>query len=104
MRPGESTAADGLVRSGQSEVNESMITGESRPVEKRTGDRMIAGTVNGSGSLRIEVSGTGRADRAGEDHASGRAGADVSLAGAGAGRPRRLLAHLWPRSAPGGSP
>ncbi|MFL5404025.1 MAG: copper-translocating P-type ATPase [Gemmatimonadales bacterium] len=59
VRPGESIPVDGLVRAGQSEVNESMITGESRPVEKQTGDRVIAGTVNGSGSLRIEVTGTG---------------------------------------------
>jgi Cu2+-exporting ATPase len=59
IRPGESIPADGVVRSGQSEVNESAITGESRPVEKKIGDRVIAGTVNGSGSLRIEVTGTG---------------------------------------------
>jgi P-type Cu2+ transporter len=59
VRPGESIPADGVVRAGQSEMNESMITGESRPVEKKIGDRVIAGTVNGSGSLRIEVTGTG---------------------------------------------
>ena len=44
---------------GRSAVNESMITGESRPVEKNAGDRVIAGTVNGAGSLRVEVTGTG---------------------------------------------
>jgi P-type Cu2+ transporter len=59
VRPGESIPADGVVRAGQSEINESMITGESRPVEKKVDDRTIAGTVNGSGSLRIEVTGTG---------------------------------------------
>jgi Cu2+-exporting ATPase len=58
-RPGASVAADGLVRDGTSDVNESMITGESRPVPKKPGDKVIAGTVNGSGSLRIEVTGTG---------------------------------------------
>ena len=44
---------------GTTEVNESMITGESRPVKKTPEDRVIAGTVNGSGSLRVEVTGTG---------------------------------------------
>jgi Cu2+-exporting ATPase len=59
VRPGASIPADGLVREGTSEVNEAMVTGESRPVPKKPDDRVIAGTVNGSGSLRIEVTGTG---------------------------------------------
>ncbi|GAO02710.1 copper-exporting P-type ATPase B [Anaeromyxobacter sp. PSR-1] len=59
LRPGARTPADGRVRSGESSVDESMITGESRPVRKRTGDAVIAGTVNGAGSLRVEVTGTG---------------------------------------------
>jgi len=59
VHPGQSIPADGAIRVGTSAVNESMITGESRPVEKKPGDRVIAGTVNGSGSLRIEVTGTG---------------------------------------------
>jgi P-type Cu2+ transporter len=59
VRPGASIPADGLVREGKSDVNESMITGESVPVEKIEGTTVIAGTVNGSGSLRIEVTGTG---------------------------------------------
>jgi P-type Cu2+ transporter len=59
VRPGASIPADGVVRAGSSEVNEAMVTGESRPVPKKPGDRVIAGTVNGSGSLRIEVTGTG---------------------------------------------
>src|SRR5438105_882345 len=58
-RPGARIPADGMVRQGTSSVNESMITGESRPVEKRERDKVIAGTVNGSGSLRVEVTGAG---------------------------------------------
>jgi len=59
IRPGASIPADGIVRQGGSSVNESMITGESRPVDKKEGDKVIAGTVNSSGSLRVEVTGTG---------------------------------------------
>jgi P-type Cu2+ transporter len=59
LRPGARTPADGAVRSGESTLDESMITGESRPVKKRPGDAVIAGTVNGAGSLRVEVTGTG---------------------------------------------
>jgi len=59
LRPGARVPADGLVQSGESAVDESMITGESRPVKKRPGDRVIAGTVNGAGSLRVQVTGTG---------------------------------------------
>ncbi|HEY3012515.1 MAG TPA: HAD-IC family P-type ATPase, partial [Gemmatimonadales bacterium] len=59
VRPGASIPADGVVRTGTSEVNEAMVTGESRPVPKQPGDRVIAGTVSGSGSLRVEVTGTG---------------------------------------------
>ena len=59
VRPGASVPADGVVLRGVSAMNESMITGESRPVEKRAGDKVIAGTVNGSGALHVEVRGTG---------------------------------------------
>lgn len=59
IRPGASIPADGTVREGRSAVNESMLTGESRPVDKDAGDAVVAGTVNGSGSLRVEITGTG---------------------------------------------
>ncbi|MBK6725793.1 MAG: copper-translocating P-type ATPase [Xanthomonadales bacterium] len=59
IRPGAGIPADGLVRDGKSPVNESMITGESRPLNKQAGDAVIAGTLNGQGSLRVEVTRTG---------------------------------------------
>lgn len=59
IRPGAAIPADGVVRQGASPVNESMISGESRPVHKSEGLKVIAGSVNGSGSLRVEVTGTG---------------------------------------------
>ncbi|HEX6261805.1 MAG TPA: heavy metal translocating P-type ATPase [Actinomycetota bacterium] len=59
VRPGESIPADGVVRRGESDLNEAMITGESRPVKKEEDDKVIAGTINGEGSLRVEVTGTG---------------------------------------------
>ncbi|MBA2572515.1 MAG: HAD-IC family P-type ATPase, partial [Gemmatimonadetes bacterium] len=59
VRPGASIPADGLVREGRSAVNEAMITGESRPVDKAEGAEVIAGTTNSSGSLRVEVTRTG---------------------------------------------
>jgi Cu2+-exporting ATPase len=61
VRPGAAVPADGLVRAGESGVDESMLTGESRPVRKRPGEPVRAGTVNGAGSLRVEVTGTGEA-------------------------------------------
>jgi Cu2+-exporting ATPase len=59
IRPGASVPADGEVVQGRSNVNESMLTGESRPVDKHVGDKVIAGTVNGDGALRARITGTG---------------------------------------------
>ncbi|RRJ62032.1 heavy metal translocating P-type ATPase [Paenibacillus oralis] len=55
VKPGEVIPADGIVSSGGSSVNQSAITGESMPVDKRTGDGVYAGTINGEGALYVEV-------------------------------------------------
>ncbi|GAN54373.1 heavy metal translocating P-type ATPase [Tanticharoenia sakaeratensis] len=59
VRPGESLPVDGTILSGTSEVNESMLTGESAPVLKNTGDRVFGGTINAHGALRIRATGVG---------------------------------------------
>ncbi len=55
IRPGSKVAADGKVIDGKSEVNEAMVTGESKPSSKFIGSEVIAGTINGDGSLRVRV-------------------------------------------------
>ncbi|MBC7231694.1 MAG: copper-translocating P-type ATPase [Chloroflexi bacterium] len=59
VRPGASIPADGEIVEGESGVNEAMITGESRPVNKEPGAKVIAGTLNGDGSLRVRVTAIG---------------------------------------------
>jgi Cu2+-exporting ATPase len=59
VRPGASIPADGEVVEGTSDVNEAMITGESNPASKKPGDKVIAGTLNGAGSLRVRVTAVG---------------------------------------------
>jgi Cu2+-exporting ATPase len=59
VRPGASIPADGTVEEGTSDVNEAMITGESKPVSKDPGDQVIGGSINGDGSLRVRVRATG---------------------------------------------
>lgn len=61
VKAGETFPCDGLVTSGQSDVVESLLTGESLPVHKQVGDRVVAGTINGPSSLRIRVTATGGA-------------------------------------------
>ena len=61
VRPGDGVPVDGAVLEGRSAVDDSMVTGESMPVMKQTGDRLIGGTVNGTGSLVM------RADKVGAD-------------------------------------
>jgi Cu+-exporting ATPase len=60
VRPGEKIAVDGLVLEGHSSVDESMLTGESIPVEKSEGQEVIAGTINGSGSFLFKATRIGR--------------------------------------------
>jgi Cu2+-exporting ATPase len=59
LRPGEKVPVDGRVVEGESAVDESMVTGESLPVEKHTDDEVIGGTVNGAGSLRFTATKVG---------------------------------------------
>ena len=59
VRPGAAVPADGEVTDGSSDVNESLLTGESTPVDKAPGSRVIAGSINGAGSLTVRVTQTG---------------------------------------------
>jgi Cu2+-exporting ATPase len=56
VKPGEKVAADGIILEGESYLNESMLTGESKPVLKVKGDKVIAGSINGNGSFKVSVS------------------------------------------------
>lgn len=56
VKPGEKVAADGIILEGESYLNESMLTGESKPVRKIKGDKVIAGAINGNGSIKVTVS------------------------------------------------
>ncbi|MCB2187613.1 MAG: copper-translocating P-type ATPase [Deltaproteobacteria bacterium] len=59
IKPGEQVPVDGEVVEGASAVNEAMLTGESKPVEKQAGDQVIGGAVNGDGALQVRVAKTG---------------------------------------------
>jgi len=60
VKPGEKVAADGIILEGESYLNESMLTGESKPVQKIKGDKVIAGAINGNGSIKVTVSHTAK--------------------------------------------
>jgi Cu2+-exporting ATPase len=60
IKPGEKVAADGIVTEGESYLNESMLTGESQPVKKEKNEKVIGGSINGNGSLRVKVLHTGK--------------------------------------------
>ena len=95
VRPGANVPADGTVIDGKSSLNESMLTGESRLVDKAVGDTVIAGTVNGGGSLRVRVVGTGeRTMLAGIMRLVEQAQTSRSRAQALADRAARLLTYV----------
>lgn len=59
VRPGAKIPADGKILEGESDVNESAVTGESKPVSKKQNDQVIAGTINGDGALKVGVTNIG---------------------------------------------
>ncbi len=61
IKPGAKVPADGAVIEGQSELNESIVTGESNPVSKKEGDSVIAGSINGDGTLQVRIAKIGEA-------------------------------------------
>ena len=58
IKPGEKVPADGIIIEGESDLNESMLTGESKPVRKNINNEVIGGSINGSGAIKVEVKGT----------------------------------------------
>ncbi|HNT79591.1 MAG TPA: copper-translocating P-type ATPase [Bacteroidia bacterium] len=60
IKPGEKVPADGIIVEGESYLNESMLTGESKPVKKGEGQQVIGGAINGNGSLKVKVQNTGK--------------------------------------------
>ncbi|MFH1668988.1 MAG: heavy metal translocating P-type ATPase [Candidatus Woesearchaeota archaeon] len=59
VRPGEKVPSDGVIVKGATSVNEAMLTGESKPVNKKKGDKVIGGSVNGEGAIHVKVTHTG---------------------------------------------
>ncbi len=85
VKPGERVAVDGVITRGESELDESLLTGESLPVPRRVGDRVVAGAINGGGLLRV------RAERIGEDTTLAKIGRLVAQAQAGKAPIQRLV-------------
>ena len=88
VRPGERVAVDGTIVRGESELDESLLTGESLPVLRRPGDRVVAGAVNGPGLLRV------RAERIGADTTLAKVAALVAQAQAGKAPVQRLVDRI----------
>ena len=60
VKPGEKVPADGIIVEGSSYLNESMLTGESKPVKKEETDKVIGGSINGNSTLKVKVEHTGK--------------------------------------------
>lgn len=60
IKPGEKVPADGIIAEGTSYLNESMLTGESKPVKKEMNDKVIGGSINGNSTLKVKVEHTGK--------------------------------------------
>jgi len=88
VRPGERVPVDGTVVGGESELDESLITGESMPVAKKSGDAVVAGSVNGTGLLRL------RTERIGKDTTLARVAGLVRQAQAGKAPVQRLVDRI----------
>ena len=94
VRAGGRVPADGVIVEGEAELDESMITGESKPVAKGPGDRVVAGTVSTDSSIRVRVDGGRRRHGAGRDPAAGRRRPGERQPGSGVGRSLRRAAVL----------
>jgi Cu2+-exporting ATPase len=95
VRSGARVPADGVVVSGSAAMDESMITGESRPATRNEGDRVVAGTVATDNSIRVRVTAVGEATTLAGNPASGRGGARIPFARASPSRPScRVLVLL----------
>ena len=89
VRPGEKVATDGVVESGSSAVDQSLLTGESVPVEVGPGDEVVGATVNVGGRLVVRADPRRRGHRAGPDRPPGHRGPDRQGAGPAPRRPRQ---------------
>ena len=92
IRPGAKVPVDAEVLEGESQVDESMVTGESMPVDKRPGDELVGATINGNGAAQGAGERRGRRHRARPDRQAGAGGPEQQGPRPAAGRPRRLLA------------
>ncbi len=100
VRPGEKVPVDGIVVEGSSSVDESMLTGESIPVEKNAGDTVIGATMNKLGTLQVPRDEGRRGHGARPDRAARRGGAGLQGAGAAFRRPHLARSSCRPWSAP----